>query len=133
VTSEYRSAQIADIPPLPNDLVEADWKPVRHHLGITAFGTNAYVARAEGQLVIEEHSEGSEGHEELYVVAAGRATFTVAGEEIDAPAGTLVAVTDPAIVRGAVAREPGTTVFVVGAPAGAPFAPRNWERTRIGE
>ena len=133
MTSEYRAARIADIPSLPNDLVEADWKPVRHHCGITAFGTNAYVARAEGELVIEEHSEGSEGHEELYVVVAGRATFTVAGEEIDAPAGTLVAVTDPAIVRGAVAREPGTTVLVVGAPRGEPFALRNWERTRIGE
>lgn len=133
MSSAFRAARIADIPSLANDLVEAGWKPVRHHFGITAFGTNAYVAQSEGELVIEEHSEGSNGHEELYFVASGRAAFTVAGEEMDAPAGTLVAVTDPSVVRGAVAREPGTTVLVVGAPRGEPFALRNWERTRIGD
>jgi len=133
VASAYRAARIADIPSFANDLVEAAWKPVRHHLGITAFGTNAYLARAEGELVIEEHSEGSAGHEELYVVTSGRAAFTIAGEELDAPAGTLVAVTDPSVIRGAVAREPGTTVLAVGAPRGEPFTLRNWERTRIGQ
>ena len=130
-TTPFRAARIADIPPLPTDLVEAEWKPIRHHFGITAFGTNAYVARAAGELVIEEHSEGPNGHEELYVVATGRATFTIAGEEFDAPAGTLVAVTDPSIVRGAIAEEPGTTVLVVGAPRGEPFATRNWELSRL--
>ncbi len=127
------AAALAEIPSLPTDLVEAEWKPVRHHLGVSAFGVNAYIARAAGELVIEEHSEGSAGHEELYVVSSGRATFTIAGEEIDAPAGTLVAVTDPLVVRGAVAREPGTTVLVVGAPRGDPYVLRNWERARIGE
>ena len=130
--SSFRAARLTEIASLPNDLVEADWKPVRHDLGVTAFGVNAYVSRAAGELVIEEHSERSGGHEELYVVASGRATFTIAGEEIDAPAGTLVAVTDPAVVRGAIAREPGTAVLVVGAPRGEPYVLRNWERTRIG-
>lgn len=64
-------------------------------------------------------------------MTSGRAAFTIAGEELDAPAGTLVAVTDSTVIRGAVAREPGTTVLVVGAPRGEPFALRNWERTRI--
>ena len=130
--SGLHAAGLAEIRSRPTDLVEAEWKPVRHHLGITAFGVNAYVARAAGELVIEEHSEGNAGHEELYVVSSGRATFTVAGEEIDAPAGTLVAVTDPSVVRGAVAREPGTSVLVVGAPRGEPYVLRNWERSRIG-
>ncbi len=133
MTSAHRAARLAEIPSLPSDLVEAEWKPVRHHFGVTAFGVNAYVARAAEELVIEEHSEGSGGHEELYVVTAGRAAFTIAGEEVDAPAGTLVAVTDPTIVRGAVAAEPGTTVLVVGAPRGEPYTLRNWEKTRIGE
>jgi hypothetical protein len=133
VTSGYKTAHISEIPSLPTDLVEAEWKPVRHHFGIRAFGTNAYVALAAGEQVIEEHSEGSGGHEELYFVASGRAAFTVAGEEIDAPAGTFVYVGDPVHVRGAVAQEPGTAVLAVGAPFGAPFSVRNWERARIGE
>ena len=131
--SSFRAVGLAEIPSLRNDLVEAEWKPLRRDLGVTAFGVNAYIARTAGELVIEEHSEGSAGHEELYVVANGRATFTIAGEEVDAPAGTLVAVTDPSIVRGAVAREPGTAVLVVGAPRGEAYVLRNWERTRIGE
>ena len=58
---------------------------MRHHLGITAFGTNAYVGRSAGDLVIEDHDEDE--HEELYVVLSGAATFTVDGETFDAPAG----------------------------------------------
>ena len=131
--SGVHASRLPDLPGLPTDLVEAAWKPVRHHFGVTAFGVNAYVAGAAGELLIEEHSEGSDGHEELYVVSSGRATFTAAGEEIDAPAGTLVAVTDPTLVRGAVALEPGTAVLVVGAPRGKPYVLRNWERTRIGD
>ena len=128
----FRAVRLSEIPSRSNDLVEAEWKPVRCELGVTAFGVNAYVARAADELVIEDHSEGSDGHEEFYVVTAGRATFTIAGEVVDAPAGTLVAVTDPSIVRGAVAREPGTAVLAVGAPRGAPYVLRDWERVRIG-
>ena len=58
---------------------------------------------------------------------AGRATFTVAGEELDAPAGTLVFVRDPATRRAATAAEPDTTVLVVGGTVGKAFAPSPWE------
>src|SRR5262249_28612606 len=64
------------------------------------------------------------GHEELYLVLTGRATFTVAGEEIDAPPGTLVFVRDPAEKRGAVALDAGTTVLAVGGKPGAAHQPR---------
>ena len=47
---------------------------------------------------------------------AGRATFTVGGEHLDAPAGTLVFLPEPATRRGAVADEDGTTVLAVGFP-----------------
>jgi len=94
------------------------WKPVRKTLGVTAFGINAYVASNEGDLVVEDHDESTLGHEEIYVVLRGRATFTVAGEEVDAPAGTLVYVDDPAEQRSAVAREAGTTVLAIGAVPG---------------
>ena len=77
------------------------WRPVRRHFDIQAFGVNAYTAEEAGQRLVEAHREEENGHEELYVVVTGRARFTVAGEEIDAPAGTLVFVRDPAASRKA--------------------------------
>jgi len=68
-------------------------------------------------------------HEELYVVVDGHATFTVNGEEIDAPAGTLVFVSDPDARRGAVAKDAGTTVLVVGATPGKAFEVSPWEES----
>ena len=47
---------------------ELQWHPLRHTLGIRAFGMNAYTAAKAGDLVVEEHDEGSLGHEEVYVV-----------------------------------------------------------------
>ena len=64
-------------------------RPVRHHLGITAFGTNAWTAANEGDRLMPEHEE-DEGSEELYVVLRGRARFEIDGDTVDAPEGTLV-------------------------------------------
>ena len=94
------------------------WKPVRKTLGVTAFGINAYTAGNAGDEVVEEHTEEQLGHEEIYVVVDGHATFTVDGEEIDAPAGTLVYLDDPAQKRHAVAKEAGTTVLAIGGVPG---------------
>ena len=94
------------------------WKPVRKTLGVTAFGINAYSARNAGDEVVEEHTEEQLGHEEIYVVVDGHATFTVDGEEVDAPAGTLVYLDDPAQKRHAVANEAGTTVLAIGGVPG---------------
>jgi len=104
-------------------------RPVRLHFGINSFGINAYSARA-GERVIEEHDElghGAGRHEELYFVATGHATFELGGEEVDAPAGTAVFVRDPAVRRGAVAKEADTTVLVVGGVPGRAFEPSPWE------
>jgi hypothetical protein len=111
----------------------AELKPVRTRLGISAFGANARVAREAGQALVLTHDEradgpyGADGHEELYVVLRGHAVFTLDGEEVDAPAGTLIFVRDPAVVRSAVAAAPDTAVLGVGAPPGRPFAPAPWE------
>lgn len=94
------------------------WKPVRKTLGVTAFGINAYVAAEAGDEVVEEHDETALGHEEIYAVIAGRATFTVDGETVDAPAGTLVYLDDPKQKRHAVATEAGTTVLAIGGVPG---------------
>ncbi len=102
------------------------WRPVRLTLGIRAFGCNAYTAGERGQDVVEPHTEDPRlAHQELYFVAAGRATFTIDGAEYDAPAGTYVFVPDPASHRHAVAAEPDTTVLSFGAPAS--FQPSAWE------
>ena len=94
------------------------WKPVRKTLGVTAFGINAYTAASAGDEVVEDHDETQLGHEEIYAVVAGRATFTVDGETVDAPAGTLVYLDDPAQQRSAVAAEPNTTVLAIGGVPG---------------
>jgi tetratricopeptide (TPR) repeat protein len=109
---------------------EFDTIPIRIPLGIAAFGVNAYGSREAGGHVIEEHDElgaGAGRHEELYLVLGGHARFVVGGEELDAPAGTLVFVRDPATRRAATAVEPDTTVLVVGGTAGEAFRPSPWE------
>jgi AraC-like ligand binding domain len=119
-----RVARVDEIPAADTPVEEGlEWHPVRDHLGITAFGTNAYVGRAPGDLVIEDHDEDE--HEELYVVLAGAATFTVDDETFDAPAGTLVLVTPPSR-RVAYAAAPDTTILAVGAPAQS-FRVSEWE------
>ena len=94
------------------------WKPVRRELGVTAFGINAYTAANAGDEVVERHTEAQLGHEEVYAVVSGHAVFTVGGEEVDAPAGTLVFLDDPAEERFAIAREAGTTVLAIGGVPG---------------
>jgi tetratricopeptide (TPR) repeat protein len=99
---------------------------VRLTLGIQAFGCNAYTAGESGQDVVEPHTEDPKlAHQELYFVAAGRARFTIDGQEYDAPVGTYVFVPDPRSHRYAVAEEPGTTVLSFGGPPA--FEPSAWE------
>ena len=95
------------------------WKPVRRELGVTSFGINAYTAANAGDEVVEDHTEGPTGHEEIYAVVNGHATFTVDGEELDAPAGTLVFLDDPTQRRAARAVEAGPTVLAIGGKPGA--------------
>ena len=122
-----RVISIDEVESLPVLGGELQWHPLRHTLGIRAFGMNAYTAAKAGDLVVEEHDEGSLGHEEVYVVLAGRATFTLDGEEFDAPAGTVVHLADPKVKRVARAAEDGTRVLAVGGPPDAAFEPSPWE------
>jgi tetratricopeptide (TPR) repeat protein len=103
------------------------WAPIRKHLGVESFGINAWTVGKAGDQIIPEHDEKPSGHEELYLVTAGHAVFTVEGDEVDAPAGTVVYVADPDAKRGASAREAGTTVLAVGGRPGDAYQPRAWE------
>ena len=117
----YETARIADLEDATG------WSPIRRRFGVESFGVNAWTAHESGAQVIPEHDEAPSGHEELYVVVAGHATFTVDGEEIDGPHGTVLFVRDPAARRGASAWVPGTTVLAVGARPGEAYRPRSWE------
>lgn len=119
--SGWKTANIADIEN------RSSWVPIRDHFGANAYGINAYVAQKDGDEVIGEHTEEQAGHEEVYVVVDGHATFTVAGDDIDAPAGTIVFVRDPAALRKGVAKHAGTTILAVGGTPGKPFDVSAWE------
>jgi len=95
------------------------WTPLRKHFGVTAFGISAYTAAEAGQDVVEEHTEEALGHEELYVVVTGRATFVLDGEETEVPAGSVVFLRDPKVKRYARAEEAGTTVLAIGGKPGS--------------
>jgi mannose-6-phosphate isomerase-like protein (cupin superfamily) len=124
----FETAHLSELDsvPGPGTLV---WRPVRRRFGIEAFGVNAYTAGTAGEDLVEDHTEGTYCHQELYFVADGHATFTVAGEEIDAPAGTFVFIRDPSVRRHAVAREAGSTVLAIGGRPGEAFKESAWEYT----
>lgn len=104
-----------------------EWRPIRRRLGIRAFGTNAYSSSRVGGEIVEEHSEERLGHEEMYVVVRGHATFHLDDSDVDAPAGTLVFIRDPRVERGATALEADTLVLAVGGKPGEAFEPSAWE------
>src|SRR4051794_35792202 len=79
----WQVAHLDDIERLGRDI------PVREHLGIRAFGINAYTPGEDGTL-IGEHDEAGSGQEELYFVLDGNATFEFESETVAAPAGTFV-------------------------------------------
>ena len=92
--------------------------PVREHLGIHAFGINAFTPGEDGTL-INEHDEAGSGQEELYIVLDGKATFEIDGETVDAPAGTFVFVAAGVAAEGDRGTEPSS-----------PSAPHRARRTR---
>ena len=120
----YRVAIIDELQDIPYRQ-DTHMRPVRHHMGISAFGTNAWTAANVGDRLMPEHRE-DQGIEELYAVLRGRARFEIEGENVDAPVGTLVFVGQE-INRTAFAEEAGTTVLAVGSTVGQPYEVGGWE------
>ena len=137
-TAAYGFVRLADVATLEQvdagnaDVNDCKFHLVRRHFDVQAFGVNAATGNA-GDEMIEPHHEADDeenqtnGHEELFVVMTGHAVFTVDGEEIDAPAGTMVFVRDPALIRAARATADDTAIFMVGGPVGVPFTVSRWE------
>jgi hypothetical protein len=127
VPAGFRLARLDELERVPLDA--GWWRPVRRRLNVSAFGVNAYTADEPGQDLIERHDEtspGAGGHEELYVVLTGRASFTIDGETVDAEAGSMLAI-EPGVTREASAAEPATTVLVIGGQPGAALPPSPFE------
>ena len=60
------------------------YRPIRHELGITAFGVTAWTARAAGDLIINEHDEDDPtADQELFLVLRGHAVFELDGDRVD--------------------------------------------------
>ena len=102
------------------------WRPVRHRLGIRAFGVSAWTGKQAGDRIINEHDEADDEQEELYLVTQGRAAFEIDGERQEAPAGTFVFVR-PGVKRTAFAEEAGTTLVAVGSVAGKAYEPHGYD------
>ena len=113
-TPTWKVAHLDDIERRGRDI------PVREHLGIHAFGTNAYTRGEDGTL-INEHDETGSGQEELYVVLDGKATFEIEGETFDAPAEHWCS-------SGRVAADGhrSRTVLAVGATPGEAYEAIDW-------
>jgi tetratricopeptide (TPR) repeat protein len=124
---KWRSVRIDEIQPIAVVSNTLMWRPVRRTLDVGAFGINAYLAPNAGDDVVERHDESTLGHEEVYVVLTGRATFTLDDEVLDAPAGTTVFIQDPKVVRHARAEVPDTQVLAIGGPRDGVYEPSPWE------
>jgi tetratricopeptide (TPR) repeat protein len=103
------------------------YRPIRHHLGITAFGATAWSAGAAGDRVINERDEDDPtADQELFLVLRGHAMFELDGDRVDAPAGTLV-LAPPRMKRTASAIEEGTTILAMEGTPGKAYEARGWE------
>ena len=106
--------RLADVPRVLSEPSDPDWYPLQHHLGLTAFGANVYVANSAGCELLGDHNELASNQEELYLVTSGEAAFVIDGERFDAPAVTVVAIPEPAVQRAATAKVAGTTIVAIG-------------------
>jgi quercetin dioxygenase-like cupin family protein len=130
--SGWKAVRLDDVEAIAWPYAPLTWRPVRSAVGGRIVGMGAFTADRAGDEVVEAHreSEGGMGHEEIYVVLRGRATFTLDGAELDAPAGTFVRV-EPQVHRHAVAVEDGTAVLVLGGPPTYEPSSSEWiERAR---
>jgi len=90
------------------------FRKVRRALGTTAFGINELRMPAgyEGK----EHDESQTGHDEVYAILEGSATFTIDGDEVRVAAGDYIRV-DPDSTRQIAAGPDGVRLIVVAAKA----------------
>ena len=112
--------EIIDIATIKNS---NGWSPIRRELDVQAFGINAW-SGDDGATLVGEHDEEASGHEELYLVFAGSALFTVDGEDTRRGDGNdRLRARSGVEAHGRRAAEDGTTVVSVGGKAGEAYEP----------
>lgn len=121
----WKVAAIDDVPPVKPEW-PATWKSLRHYFGITAFGVNA-VTKDAGNVLIPEHAHPETGEQELYVIQRGVALATLDGEEVEVPAGSVVAV-EGTVRRKFEATVSPTTLIVIGGTPGKAYEVGAWEK-----
>jgi mannose-6-phosphate isomerase-like protein (cupin superfamily) len=95
-------------------------------LGVESFGLQVLDLPA-GFADYPEHDHAHDGQEEVYVVLEGSAAFTVAGNRVQADAGTMVRV-EPAAKRTLVPGPDGVRVLAIGCAAGGYERPEAFRR-----
>jgi hypothetical protein len=117
--ARWVASAITDLPVVSDgDSDDPVWYPLQHALGIDTFGANVFVARHDGQLLVEAHDERDSGQQELYVLLHGSAVFDLDGEESRLERGDALSVIDPSLRRRGEALTAGTVLLVVGASDG---------------
>lgn len=104
----YTVKQIDELSSIMNGAV----KLAGDELGVEAFGLQVLDLPA-GFADYPEHDHAQDGQEEVYVVLAGSAAFTVAGERLEAAAGSLLRV-EPASKRTLVPGPDGVRMLAIG-------------------
>jgi quercetin dioxygenase-like cupin family protein len=136
VGSGYWVKQFEEVPLVPtDDPADFDWYPLQHHFGLSAFGINVFGGE-RGIELVHEHDETESGQEEVYVVVAGAARFTLAGEDVEAAAGSVVVVKEPSVRRAATSVAAGTLLLAVGGQPGSfatTWRPQNFERVPVAD
>ena len=94
------------------------WQPLNERLGIAHFGISAVVMDPGDDFDIE-HDEADYGHQEAYIVVAGRASFRIGGQELR-PGREKWSLCRIRARRGTTGRSsPGTRIVCLGAGPGA--------------
>ena len=84
----FTFTQLEALPDVPTATDPGDpaWKPLQHHLGITAFGANVYVARQAGDILAEQHDEWAVARRYFSAESLAKLTTTDSPDPLPAPA-----------------------------------------------
>ena len=111
----YKLRSIDELPAIHGGAV----KLAGAELGIDSFGMQVLEFPA-GFAHYPEHDHAADGQEEVYVVLAGSADFTLDGDQVEVAAGGLLWV-DPATRRALVPGPDGVRLLAVGCSAGRAY------------
>jgi quercetin dioxygenase-like cupin family protein len=111
----YTVVDVEDVPTL-----WGTFKPVRHHIGATAFGFTQ-IDFPPGK-VGSEHDEAGSGQEEGYLTLSGAGTLEIDGEVVEMHPGRYVLV-EPSSRRRPAAGPDGMSFLVIGGVPGGVYEP----------